>query len=138
MQIFKPTYNVFGFTLVGTTIPASVTAETSVYKVIKTRAEQYNWLYYRLENKFQQGIPDIILFRKNEYWFIEAKLLKRKQLLKPEDNLTWQFGQLAFMVNCLKTQSKYMLAVGSTSGLIAFYVGVYNGTEDFPDFVRQL
>ena len=131
-------YEVFGTKLVDTTVSTSIDKEVSIYRYIKVRAPLYLWQYCRFENKFQSGIPDIILFRGNEYWWIECKLLKQKTLKSIQDSLTWQFGQLAFMVEAFKRKSKYILAVGQRPNKLTFYMGEYNGIENFPDFIRQL
>lgn len=127
--------NFFGFELVGTTVSTSIEKELSVYRYIKVRAPLYLWRYVRLENKFQSGIPDIMLFRGNDYWLIECKVLHKKNLVALQDDLKWQYGQLAFAVDSLKRRMKYMLAVGQKPNKLTFYMGEYNGAENFPDFI---
>lgn len=111
--MFKTEYTLFGNTLTGTIVPVSgvIVHEDDYYSHIKKAAERCDWNYYRLETAGKDGMADILITRKNEYWFIEVKRLKKKTLNKIEDDLQWQFGQLAFMKRCFRNKTRYMLAV---------------------------
>lgn len=135
---FKTEYTVLNSPLHGIILPCRglVRTEFDVYPMIKTVTEQRNWLYSRVDNKNQTGTPDIFVSRDQEYWYIEVKRLKKRRLESIEDDLVWQFGQLAFMKRALRNRSRYMLAVAKEDKLV-FLKGVYDETCDYPDFVRE-
>lgn len=63
----------------------------------------------------------MLLLKGDSYLMIEGKRLKKKQLNSIEDDLTYQFGQLAFMKRALTLDLCYMLAVGKGSKIA--YIG---------------
>lgn len=136
--MFNAEYNVFGFPLHGVQSPVQgdISRESGVYHAVRASAQACGWEYYRVENKLQNGFPDIVLFRAHQHWFIEAKMLKKRHLSAIEDDLVWQTGQLDFMLRALRSKANYMLIVGHRLNIVAFYTGEHNAIENFPDFVR--
>lgn len=82
-------------------------------------------LYCRLEEKLQQGTPDIMIFGPTDYLLIEAKILRKKALTDIVTDLKWQPGQLAFMADALKYKLPYALLVGKEKNF-AFFIGDYH------------
>lgn len=134
--MFASEYDVLGQTLRVICIArsANIIRETDVYKAIERVARPRGWRYYRVENKLQNGFPDITVFKGQQYWFIEAKKLRRKTFQSPVDDLKWQPGQLDFLLRALASKSNYMLAVGVSPNYIAYLAGVCCG-PDLPDFI---
>lgn len=130
-------YNVFGLGLTGVIVPCktALSRETSVYHAIQRAAQEKGWEYFRVENKLQNGFPDMLVFKSKQYWLIEAKMLHKRTIHRLEDDLEWQPGQLAFMVRALRSGAHYMLAVGDKTNCITYCIGKNHGIENFPDFV---
>ena len=96
------------------------------------------WKYLRIDTTDQQGFPDILLLKRDTYWQIEAKLLKKKRLVSLENDLRYEFGQVAYMKRAFTLGLNYMLVV-SKGSKIAFIKGIPpNETQcsDYPDFIR--
>lgn len=105
--------------------------ETDLYKAIK-QAVQNDYEYYRVENKLQNGFPDITLIsRYGAIWMIEAKYCRKSKLTDIKKDLTWQPGQLAFMHTCLKREALYALVVYHAEK-IYYFTGEYIETQDIP------
>lgn len=115
---------------------SSFRRETSVYAAVTELAKATGWRRFRIETKDQQGFPDILLVRRAEYWLIEAKMLHKAHLVSVEDDLVWQFGQLAFMNRALHHGNPYALAVAKGHTL-AFIVGGPDDIARYPDFVER-
>jgi len=111
--------------------------ETDSYTYLNKTAKTFGWKCIRVDTVGQQGFPDILMLRKNEYWLIEAKLLKKKSLCSIADDLTWQFGQLAFAKRALTLGLNYMIVVVKHR-TIAYIKGAPNAESitHYPDFVR--
>lgn len=139
--MFLSSYTFFNSTVVCRTFDTAVEfdKETKIYTFLKNRASKLNWHYSRIDTDGQIGFPDILLLKKSTYWQIEAKLLKKKSLKNIQDDLRWQFGQLAYMKQALTLGLNYMLVV-SKNNTIAFIMqgGLNNDITDYPDFVRLL
>lgn len=112
--------------------------EQAFYAWLKRAAERRGWLYLRLETRNQDGLPDCLVTRGPEYWLIEIKCLKKPRLLSIQDDLTWQFGQLAMLKKCL-AQARYMLIVIHTD-YIGYFVrkGAHHEPGHYPDFIGRL
>lgn len=138
--MFSTEYSVLGSTLQGRICPCSVTVtkEHDYYAVIRRAAEAKNWLYNRLETTDKRGMPDIIVTRGPEYWFIEVKRLRKKKLVTIEDDLTWQFGQLAFMKNCYRNRSRYILIVVKEKTALILKGAYPDEHANYPDFAELL
>lgn len=136
--MFLTEYTLFGNTLTGLIVPVSgkpIALEDEYYVKIKHVAERLDWNYYRLETVGKDGVPDILVTRADEYWFIEVKRLKKKKLKTIQDDLQWQFGQLAFMTRCFRNKTHYILAVVKDN--TALYLKEKSDeTSDYPDFVK--
>lgn len=138
---FLEEYAFMGDAVVGKIVPTTAVfkLEKAIYSFIKKRAQNANWKYLRVDTKDQIGFPDILLLRGNIYWQIEAKLLKKKKLTTIEDDLDWQFGQLAYMKRALTLNTNYLLAVAKDSNII--FIKRKSDERHFanyPDFIEQL
>lgn len=112
--------------------------EDKIYEVIKRLSRNDGWAYRRVDTTNQMGFPDILLLKGQTYWQIEAKILKKKELVSIEDDLTWQFGQLGYLQTSVSKGLNYMLAVGKGSKL-AFIKGensVNTKCASYPNFIR--
>lgn len=85
--------------------------ESDSYRHIKRTSSKAGWKFIRVDTVNKIGFPDILLLKKEEYWLIEVKRLKRKKLISIADNLEFQFGQLAFMQRAFTLKLKYLLCV---------------------------
>lgn len=113
--------------------------ERDIYKIIQRLSQAAGWKFIRVDTESQMGFPDVLLLKKDTYWQIEAKQLKNKKLVSLEDNLQWEFGQIAYMTRSIALGLNYMLAV-SKGNQLAFIKGVSNDKRecsDYPDFIRQ-
>ena len=121
MDVFQPTYNLFGHELTCKTIQvgSAFILERNVDHWVKNYFQPKGWSYNKIDTQRQHGFPDILLLRKSNYIMIEDKLLRKKQLLSLEDDLKWQFGQLAFAKRSLSRGNNYLLCVGKNK-TIAF------------------
>lgn len=137
--MFLTEYNVLGSPLQGIIIPCKgiIQKEQEYYAVIKRAAESCNWLYNRIDTCDKRGMPDILVSRGPEYWYIEVKRLKKKELVCIEDDLTWQFGQLAFLKSCMRNRSRYILVVVKEN-ITLWLKGDYDEHLNYPDFTQQL
>lgn len=138
MAIFQTTYNVLGAPLVGIIRPvgATISTELAFYPHLKRAAENYDWNYFRLETAGKDGMADVLVTNGAKYSFIEVKRLKKKALKSVEDDLTWQFGQLAFMKKCLRNKTHYILAIVNERSAL-YLKGEGDETWNFPDFIEQ-
>lgn len=137
--MFLPTYNLFGAELTTrvSVVGSSFKVEQDSYAYFKKIASAKGWRCLRVETSGQDGFPDILLIRKQEYWLMEVKRLKKAKLRVIEDDLEWQFGQLAFAKRSLTKENNYLLAVVKGNN-VAYIKGVYDvqSTVSYPDFVR--
>ena len=115
---------------------ATFSKEPKIHTVLKVLTRKKYWKYCRIETVNQIGMPDALLLRGDTYWLVEAKILKKKQLVSLENDLVWQFGQIAFMQKSLKNKLNYMLAVGKDN-MLALIIGDYHAREcsNYPDFI---
>lgn len=86
--------------------------EIDIYAYIKRLTQLAGFKYHRIDTVNQQGFPDILLLKNDDYCLIEAKMLKKKKLVSLEDDLEWQFGQIAYAVRAVTLEHDYLLAVG--------------------------
>lgn len=109
--MFNKTYNFFGHELVCKDYETSswFKLETDGYKCIKKTFSDFK--YHRIDTVDQKGFPDILLLKGSEYLLIEGKRLKKKKLVKLEDDLTWQYGQLGFAKRAFTLGLTYMIFV---------------------------
>lgn len=137
-MIFLTSYNVLGSPLTGIIRPVSglIAREDDFYPHIKKAAERRDWSYFRLETVGKDGMADILVTRDAEYSFIEVKRLKKKKLQSVEDDLQWQFGQLAFIKRCLRNSTRYILAVVKDNSVL-YLKGEANEQNCWPDFIEQ-
>lgn len=112
-----------------------------MYPYIKAQAQKFGWKYMRVETSDQDGFPDILLVRGSEYWFIEAKILKKKALVSLLDDLNWQFGQIGFMKRALTKRLRYILAVAKGKEIV-YILGEYyeenSKLTDNADFIELI
>lgn len=121
--MFKDNYIFFGHSVDCLTIETNTTFKLEVpdmYPWLKTKFN--TWKFQRIDTTNQIGFPDILLLKKDKYVLMEAKILKKKTLNSIEDDLTYQFGQLAFMKRSLTLGLSYILVVGK-GNLISFIGG---------------
>ncbi len=138
--MFLRHYDFFGSTVECIILQTAVefNTETNIYKYIKKASTKAYWKYLRIDTKSKIGFPDVLLLRKDNYWQIEAKMLRKNKLISLQDDLKWQFGQLAYMKNAFSRNLNYMLVVGKNNS-IAFLIGGYNAKSvSYPDFVKCL
>lgn len=138
--MFSTGYKLFNFTLVGETLRTKVKfkKESDIYKFLRPKVRKLGWKYLRVDTTNQIGFPDVLLLKEKEYWQLEAKLLKKKELLNLEDDLKWQYGQIAYMTTALSRNLNYILVVAKET-TITFIKGDHNvQCPDYPDFIRRL
>lgn len=112
-MIFKPNYIFFGRSVDCLTIETNSTFKLEVTDMYPWLKKRFNtWKFQRIDTTNQIGFPDIILLKKDNYVLMEAKILKKKSLNSIEDDLVYQFGQLAFMQRSLTLGLSYILVVG--------------------------
>lgn len=137
--MFEDAYEVFGdkWRCVTTRRRTTFKSEAASYKYLDAIASANGWVVKRVETKLQQGFPDMLLLRGDEYWLIECKKLKKNALQSVPDDLHWQFGQLAFLKRAYDKRLNYMLSVVRDRE-IAHLIGAYHGERNssgYPDFV---
>jgi hypothetical protein len=137
--MFKSSYDVFGRTVVCNVIQTTVRLKNErpeTYNYLKKLTRKYGWKYYQIETLSQDGFPDILILRDDEYWMIEVKYLKRKTLKSIADDLEWQFGQLAVLNRSIVANLNYMLCVakGDTLAFIKGKTNAQTNVSDYPDF----
>ena len=114
--------------------------ESNIYSYLKRLSQNAGWKFLRVDTTNQMGFPDILLLKGNTYWQIEAKLLKKKKLVTIEDDLKFQFGQLAYMKRALTLNLNYALVVAKDT-TIAFITGATNEEtkrSDYTNIIRFL
>lgn len=118
-------------------VQAKIANETGTYGYIKKLVRSHGWKYKRVETIDQDGFPDIMVFKGPNYWAIESKMLTKRKLVRIEDDLKWQPGQLPFMKRSHTLNMNYMLLIYG-KGTMASIIGDYNEQRvDYPDFIRQ-
>lgn len=138
--MFQPTYNFFNETVTcrASQVTVNFHRESKVVHWIIDRANKQGWKCIPIETEDKRGFPDLLLLRAKEYWQIEVKHLKKKQLITIQDDLRWQKGQLPYMKRALTLDLNYMLAVGKDNQ-IAFIKGENNAKRsDYPDYTRLI
>lgn len=118
--MFSERYQFFDMELVSWEIEtnSNFRLERDAYSYLKTLSTTNGYRYIRIETEGQQGFPDILLLRKKEYLLIEAKRLNKTKLVKIEDDLKWQFGQIAFAVRSFRLDMEYVIAVCKYNNLV--------------------
>jgi len=111
--MFEKNYNFFGVELDCQVLTFSSTfhKESDAYAYLKKISTAAGYKYTRIETVNQIGFPDIILLKGERYFLIEAKRLDKKNLTSLEDDLKWQFGQIAFAVRSVTLELSYALVV---------------------------
>lgn len=136
--MFAPRYTVFEKEVCCAVVQqaSAFKRESSVYKALTELAQEKGWRRFRIETKDQQGFPDMLFVRRGEYWLVEAKMLHKARLVYVEDDLVWQFGQLAFMNRALHYGNPYALVVAKGRSL-ACIVGGPDDVACYPDFIER-
>lgn len=126
-MVFQEEYFSFGKKLVCNIVQASspFALEKDIYSFIKKYAQKDGWKFMRVDTVDQIGMPDIVLLKGDQYNLIEGKQLKKKKLSVIEDDLNFEFGQLAFAARSLSLRINYTLAV-SKGNQLALIQGEYN------------
>ena len=140
--MFRNSYQFFGETVtcLSRQVTVNFTNETKLTDYLKKISRKNFWKYTKVDTIDQAGFPDILLLRQDEYWQIEAKILRRKKLVSLKDNLKWQFGQIGYMTNALTRNLNYLLIVAKNSH-VAFIKGASNDKtmrKDYPKFIKRL
>lgn len=129
-MIFKENYIFFGHSVDCLTIQTNTTFKLEVHDMYPWIKNKFNtWKFERIDTVNQIGFPDILILKKEQYCLMEAKILKKKALNSIEDDLTYQFGQLAFMKRSLTLGLSYMLVVGK--GNLISFIGDKTCVETF-------
>lgn len=119
-MIFQASYSFFGNPVGCSVIETNKNFKLEIPDVYPWLKGHYKgWKFMRTETPDQRGMPDLLLLQGDKYLMIEAKVLKQKKLVSIEDNLHWQFGQIAFMKRAITLGLSYKLVVAKNN-LIAF------------------
>ncbi len=126
-MVFQPNYTLFGMELTCNIVsaPNPFKLERQTYHFIRKHSVEDYWKVLRIDTTDQIGYPDLSLYKEQSYNLIECKLLKKKNLVSIEDDISFEFGQFPFMVRALKLKLNYTLAVAKGNQL-AFIQGTYN------------
>lgn len=118
MEVFKKQYFLFNNSLVCDYYQTGeyFKKETDIYNYI---ARNTSYFFYRTETVGQDGFPDVLLLRGGFYAQIEAKMLRKKQLLRIENDLKFEFGQLPYMQRAFRLGLNYFLVVAKDDTLAA-------------------
>lgn len=111
--MFLTNYTLFGAELVSWTIEtnSSFVLEKDAYSYLKKVSTSSGYKYLRIDTVAQIGFPDILILKADTYCLIEAKRLERKNLEELENDLKWQYGQIAFAVRAFMLDLSYVLVV---------------------------
>lgn len=119
--------------------------EASAYPRLTKSARALGWHVFRVENKLQNGIPDIVMFRGPDYLLLEVKVCRKIRLTSPLHDVHWQVGQTEFAYKCWKADVKYALLVIHQHDFIycikdTEYVEqrLSSESEIVPDFIGRL
>lgn len=117
--MFANRYEMLGMELVvvSLTTGSNFQLETKIYDYLKAKLTANDYKYYRIDTKAQMGFPDVLALKGDSYCLIEAKRLKKSKLVSLEDDLEWQFGQIAFAIRAFSLDLNYLIAVGKGSSL---------------------
>jgi len=117
--MFEESYTMLGIELAvkEVTVGSFFRLESDIYNYLKRTTTSGGYKYQRMETVDQDGFPDVLLFKQEEYCLIEAKRLQKKFLASLEDDLKWQFGQIGFAVRCFTLNMDYLLVVGKANKL---------------------
>ena len=138
--MFKLEYNVLGSDLQGVIVPCKslISRESDFYPCLKKESEDQGWFYNRVETTDQRGFPDILVLRGEEYWLIEVKRLHKSKLVVIEDDLSWQFGQIAFLKTCYRLRINYLLIVATSDEALVLKGAYTDEHTNYPDFIEYL
>lgn len=119
--------------------------EASAYPRLTKSARTTGWNVFRVENKLQNGIPDIVMFKGPDYLLLEVKVCRKIRLTSPLHDVHWQVGQTEFAYKCWKSDVKYALLVIQQHDFIycvkdTEYVEqrLSSESEIVPDFIGRL
>ena len=120
LRMSVDSYEVMGLRVACAEVQAtrSFSLETKVYKYLKQVYNKAGWKFIRVDTTNQIGFPDCLCLKGSEYVLIEAKMLKTKKLTSVLDNMTWQPGQIPFMLQALIKKQCYLLIVAKGSKLL--------------------
>lgn len=138
--MFLSSYDCFGSVAVCEVLQTATlfNKEQKIYEFITKLATKQNWKAVRVDTVGQIGFPDMLLLKSDCYWQIEAKQLKKSKLLSLEDDISWEFGQFAYMKRALSLNLNYILAV-SKGNKLAIIKGDYCEQREcfnYSDLVR--
>lgn len=139
MSTLDITYNIGNIYLhrIGLARCKRMSVERLVYPILKRKFVSKGWMYYRIENRLEGGIPDILLFKDGMTLFMEVKYL-HKEAQKDTGNVnivksfTWQRGQLAFLLKAAAHNIPYILCIYYNTYL-HFYIA--SKKEMYPDAI---
>lgn len=110
--------------------------EDAIYHLIKREAEKDGWMYYRIENKLQNGFPDVLIFKGERVVLIEAKVCRKALFKSVLDDVTWQVGQVAFMLHALEHKAQYRLILRHKMNLYVFKGSPYGSIKTGPNLAQ--
>lgn len=131
-------YEVMGLRVVCKELRAtrSFSLEDQVYPYLKKIFNRKGYRFIRVDTTNQIGMPDCLCLKGPEYVLIEVKMLKTKKLVSILDNMTWQPGQIPFMLQAILKKQCYLLIVAKDDKLLVIgekdYVRtMLNHTDNF-------
>jgi hypothetical protein len=127
--ISEPFYEIMGIRVACLELQAtrSFNLEHETYQYLKSHSAKFGWKLIRVDTVAQQGFPDCLLLNHDKYWLIEVKMLKTIKLTRPLDNVTWQAGQIAFMLQAFKRHQNYALIIVKEDKLLI--LGDFNNVQ---------
>ncbi len=103
----------------------SFSLEHQVYTYLRPIFNKHGYKFVRVDTQNEIGMPDCLCLKGKEYSLIEVKLLKTKKLVSLLDNVSWQPGQIPFMLQALNKNQSYLLIIAKDRKLLII------GEEDY-------
>ena len=119
-RISEDSYEVMGKRLACFELQAnrSFKLESEVYSYLKRVMNTLRYKFIRVDTNNQIGFPDCLCLKGSEYILIEAKMLKTKKLTSVLDNVTFQPGQIPFLLQAVLKKQCYLLIVARDNKLL--------------------
>lgn len=120
LSISVKEYEVMGVHVVCKELRATCTfkLEDQVYSYLKKIFNKHAYKFIRVDTTNQIGMPDCLCLRGPEYVLVEVKMLKTNKLTSVLENVTWQAGQIPFMLQALLKKQCYLLIIAKNDKLL--------------------